>query len=453
MDNSTEQAPAFEYTAQVSSPLINEEAKIAIGEKGLMITTLFDALEVPYADTFSIALDDYVVKIETQSGSFSFAKLGNWCEPFYLAVITAYYAEVLKALFISGDPIATAKGDFSYSEDPSNSVVCTGTASFFVMENCICILPPTINARRIPLSFVVGMNKEGYKTTVTLDSGASYSFSKLGYDTEPFNTAIEKQIRALREKSLASITELDPSLDSMLASKIAKVMPAGAAVRLGLLNSIAPTFVCAIEKQIEESRAAETYKAFKEISDPSQIYVGFIKNVDGDEIGEGGDFPGGDGEGEAEEISPDPYQFWMIVPSGDGKTCAFEFAGDPGESAATYIYRCENGFDAFARTLNYSLESNSYKRDVIRLTEEDIQKPENSIYRMSVQRNISLKAVRASFAGRAIHRSIASWKKSVLDYFNGNNRDAEKKDVFCRECGEKTTSDMKFCGKCGAKMS
>ncbi len=107
---------------------------------------------------------------------------------------------------------------------------------------------------------------------------------------------------------------------------------------------------------------------------------------------------------------------WLIVPGQRGDTGAVEFIVTEEESAATFIYQFRGDFDGFARSFNRALEAISFRREVIRLSDDALQKPEYATYAMAVRHNPALQFVRGSFAGRVIHASIKSWQKGVLTY-------------------------------------
>lgn len=398
-----EAPPFFEYNALVSSSFINGEAKIIVGDDGLKIMALFDAAEIPYADITGLAMEDYCITLRTAgAGDIRLSRMGSWCEPFYSAALDAYNKKVLKALFISGKPALETKGAYICVED---GVVTSGAAPIQVYENCVCILPPDLGARRIPLCFVTGMEKKDYTVRLHLDTGEQFTFEKLGYDTEPFAASVEKQIRAMREKALVAVREFDPTLTAVQAASVAKLMPQGVAVPVGRLTALAPSFVAALETAIADSRAADSYSVFTEICDPAQIHIGFKQDEGRGEAG-----------GADSSITPmvQDLMLWMIAPSPDGHACAVEFAGGENAAAATFVYSFGGSYENFAQKLNRALEATAFKREIIRLTEEELQQPQNADYRMAVQRTRAIQFVRSGFVGRAIHAGGESWKKQLL---------------------------------------
>jgi len=391
--------------AQTVSPLVNGEAKLVIADKGLAITTAQDAAEIPFSEIDFLILSDYVVKVRAECGDFVFSRMGNWCQPFFDSLCEAYNKAVLRSLFVKGAPLVTAKGDYGYIEPERKA---GGSAPVYVYDNCVVVLPTNLGARRVPLCFTSGMDKGGFEVTLRLDTGESYTFAKLGYDMAPFTEAVEAQMRALREKSLKAVKEIDPSLSTVESSNLVKLIPQGASAAFGQLAAAAPSFAAAMEEKIAGTRAAEGYKAFKEICDPARIYIGFRKNEPDGVIAP--ELP------EAEEPAPDPYLIWLIAPSPDGGYAAVEFA-EP--NAATFVYKTGGDFDGFARQLSRALEAIAFKREVIRLSDEELRKPEYADYYMASKRTTALFLIRENFVGRVIHSSPEAWKRKLTELWGG----------------------------------
>jgi len=295
----------------------------------------------------------------------------------------------------------------------------------------VVVLPTNLGARRVPLCFTSGIDKGDFELTLRLDTGESYTFAKLGYDTAPFTEAVEKQMHALREKTLAAVREIDPSLSTVQGSQLVKLIPQGASASYGQLAGTAPSFAAALEEKIKDPRAAEGYKAFKEICDPAKILIGFRKNEAYEGEGEGlsalagkdtGALPGGSDAGgvseggeEGEAQDRDPYLLWLIAPSPDGQFAAVEFAE---ADAATFVYKTGGDFDGFARQLSRALEAIDFKREVIRLSDEELLKPEYADYYMASRRTAALGLIRANFVGRVIHSSPETWKRKLIELWS-----------------------------------
>lgn len=360
----------IEYTAQAASTFISGEVKIKIDEHGLSAAALFDTAVIPFAEVNGLIMENNAVTVKAEGGDYVFSRMGNWCGPFYDALYGAYNKAVLRAFFIKGAPLLSAYGAFH---------------PVHVYENCVVSLPPDLSARRAPLCFAAGMEKGDYKLTLRTDDGESYTYAKLGYDAEPFADAVEKQIRALREQTIGAVKEVDPTLSAAQASQIAKLMPMGVAAAMGEIAEIAPSFLAALEGKLADTHAAWSYPIFKELCDPARIHIGF-----------------------------NPSFLWLTAPSPDGNFAAVEFSE---EDMATFIYRTGGDFTGFTKQLNRALEAIDFRREVIRLTDGELKKPENADYYMAAKRTASLKFIRSNFAGRVIHSNSEAWKRKLLESF------------------------------------
>ena len=385
---------SIEYTAQAVSPLVSGEVKMTISEKALTAAALFDIAEIPFAEMNALIHADYTVTVKADDGDYVFSRMGNWRQPFFDALLGAYNGAVLRSLFIKSDPIITARGNYRFIE---NGVISEGASSIHVYENSVAALPPDISARRIPLCAVIGMDKGDHELTLKLNTGESYTFAKLGYDTAPFAEAVEKQIRFLRGQAASAVKEIDPTLTAAQVSQIVKLAPQGAAAAFGQLAEIAPSFTSALEEKLSSTRAAESYAVFKELCDPTQIYIGFRKNETTSE--------------DQDEEPTDPYLLWLIAPSPDGRYAAVEFAE---ADAATFVYRTGGDFISFAHQLSRALEAIDFKREVIRLSDKELRDPDNADYYMASKRTAALRFIRSNFVGRVIHSSAEAWKNKLI---------------------------------------
>ncbi len=382
----------MEYTGHLASAVMEGEVKLLIEEEGLTLSSLFDSYHLPYAELMAIEAPDYDILLRTQKGTFLISRLGNIRETFYEELYAAYNKKVRKALFASGTPLLKTRGEFLYNE-AGRSV--RGTALIEVYENCVLILPPDDNGRRIPLCFVSRMNKGSYELTLELDTGEYYSFLRLGYDTDPFADCISKCLFALREKAIKAVKEIDGTLAPSQLQAIGRLMPEGVAVQFGRLREQSPSFLNALESKINESRIVEEYKVFKELCDPMKISVGMKSHLAGEA---------------AENI------LWLICPGARPGVAAVELAISEEASAATFLYQGFEQWEDFCRRLNQAMEAINFKREVIRLTEEELHKREYDDYVMAVKRNVSLQFIRRHFGGRVIHSSPEKWRQELLHH-------------------------------------
>ena len=417
-----------EFKARLAAPAVSGEVTLAVLPEGIQYTAPLAQGMFSYAEILGFEMRDYSLYLRLEAGEIAISRLGNQGDAFVHELAEAYNAKVCKALFVKGAPLLVTKGDFRYIE---NGVPTAGKAAIRVYENCVCILPPDDRARRVPLCFVTGLDKGDFTLTLTLDDGAQYSFMRLGYDSDPFEKAILDCLQKLRAQAMENVRELDGSLSDAQTAAIAALMPQGAAVPLGRLDAIAPGFSAALEARLRESRAGESQAVFETLCRRENICVGFKKAFSSTvEKTEGAPedtaIPAG-----LEKMLPEGLDkmlpgaaaqsgkqlLWMLAPGANGHSAAVEFAVEEGESAATFLYRFSGEWAPFACALNHAMEAIDFKREVIRLTAQEMDLPEHSDYKMAQQRVAALRFVRESFHGRAIHASAASWQQEIQTFF------------------------------------
>ena len=108
------------------------------------------------------------------------------------------------------------------------------------------------------------------------------------------------------------------------------------------------------------------------------------------------------------------YMAQAVSPFVNGEYAAVEFAE---ADSATFVYRTGGDFDGFARQLNRALEAIDFKREVIRLTDDELRKPENANYFMAAKRTAALGFIRSSFVGRVIHSSPDACKRKLQEFW------------------------------------
>ena len=377
---------APEYQAQVASSALNGQVSLRIGEDGLDIDSLFQPVFVAFADIVEIAQPDYLVVVATSDDRFTISGLGSGCEGFHVALLEAFNAKVRLALFAAGKPSFQGDGDFRYREGGGDVVEGHGLVE--VYDDCVLLLPPTDQARRVPLVFATDMKLEPFGAAIQIDGGDWYEVTRLGRDADAFVATVQVKLVGLRQKSVEAVRALDATLSAQQLAVIAAKMPPGVAVPLGELAGVAPSYVAALEKRIAGSRAADPYVAFKTVCDSGHICLGLKDGLAG---------------------SNDPGVIWFIAPSSIKPVAGVEWAVAEGEAAATFFYNIVGDEAGFIRQLNRAVEAVEFHREVISLPADELGQPSNSVFAMAVRRTAALQFVRTNLAGRVVHASADAW--------------------------------------------
>ena len=372
------------------------DGKLTLTDDELCCLTLFDQYAIPYTDITSFEIANYQLVVRTEQYVLKALRLGNDLTPFCLQLSEKYNKKVLKAFFIDESPLFETQGGYRYTDGSGSA---EGQADIKLYERCLCILPPNDGGRRIPLCFVRALEKGNFSHKLTLDTGETYELMRLGYDTDPFETKLSQCLYTVRQNAVSAALSVDNSLGTMQSAQIAKLMPEGVAAPMGALALISPSFSKAIEEKIGNSRASETYIHFKEICDPKEILVGTKSYLAGED---------------QKDV------LWIVAPKvkGDGGMAAVEMALSEDLAAATFVYRFQGEWEAFYKRLNHAIEAVNFRREVISLSDEDLNRKENALYKMAVKRTAALQFLRKCYAGRVIHATPESWKRDLNAKFN-----------------------------------
>ena len=439
------------FTGLVKCPLFSEQAKLILEKDALLITAMFDQLPIPYGEITAFALAGYQVDIQTPSGVVSVSCMGQAAQWFYDKLYGAYNNVVLSALLVEGDHSFEAKGEYIAEE---NGRTRQGQAVIRLYEDCLCILPPDEHARRVPLCFLTGMEKDGFSMTLTLSTGERYTLSKLGRELDNLERLLTDSLRVLRERTLEWHKELAPNLGSMQAAMAAKLMPLETAASMEKLTSAVPLLVTALEEKIGDSRMAQTYPWLRELCGGSGLAVGALpppkKEAEQPAIPEMPTAPE-DGQGQTEKTELNPI-LWAIAPDRDRRLAAVELALGDDEAAATYLYRVEGEWESFARLIDRALAAAGFQRELILMPEHELNAPEHLEAAMLVKRTPALLLMRRCFAGRAIHSSSDRWRRDIEKCRAAIPPAAAPKQAErpCKNCGATLALDAKFCGQCGS---
>ena len=71
------------------------------------------------------------------------------------------------------------------------------------------------------------------------------------------------------------------------------------------------------------------------------------------------------------------------------------------------LYNIEGSYERFLVTLNRAFEASGFQREMLFLTDEQLEHPDRELDRILMERTPSLQILRKQFAGRVIHRSVA----------------------------------------------
>lgn len=402
-----------------------EASTISICKDGLIASSSFDQLVMPYESISSIRFESYVIGLETSFGPVSLSRLGRQAEWLYDKLFSAYNDAVVAAFKVKGGCLFEAKAHLAFAEGGRDSS-CAGFVRIY--EDCVCLLAPNELSRRVPLCFLTGIVKDDFSRSLELATGERYLISRMGRELENFDRVLAQKLRALRENTLAWHAALAPSLDPMQAMASARLLPVGRSALIDELSAAAPALLAGIESKLGSSRVAAYYPWFQRLSAGAPYALGAMPGDEGDEddgvpeslpqaLVQAGEVT--DEAGSQEELvdegdaAQDDGVFWLVAPVDGGSMAAVELALPDGEAAATYLYRVSGSWRDFVMLVDRALEAASFKRSPILLSDDQLKEHRHAFEALLVARTPSLKTLRACFVGRAVHSSEQRWLNDI----------------------------------------
>lgn len=372
------------FKAMVASEALTGESHVTVDDEGLF----FDDLFVPYCRVLSIFYEDVTVDITTRDDMFRVDLVGDMAGPFFKALCESFNAKIQKVLLARGRMLLEMRGpDYAYEDR-------VGYACVRVFEDAVMLLPPNMDARRIPFVFVSNVKEDADQVIVSLANGERYTFSDLGDDQSTFVRLIREGIQRMQKLFAVSIGKLLPKLNHEQRVLVARVFPEGICFPL-VSKAPFPELVARLEGIFRKRDVGVYYDRMFSLLDENRRAMGFR-------------LP-------ASKRKDASFVLWSLFPSLDGRYAVLEFSY-PNERAATYVFDTDGDFDRFLMTFNRAFESAGFNRELLYLSDEELLLPSHTNNRMLLRRTPSLQRIRALYRGRVVHRSPKSWSERLLTF-------------------------------------
>ena len=458
------------YTGFLNSAPLTGRAEFFAAENGLEIYAGGRAVRLPYSSVQSLKHENFTVRAETDGGVYVFSRLGAEEDWFYDDLLKAMNLKVQTSFFETDAPLLEIEARCLLTDETGQH---GGPAVIRVFDDCLLVLTPDRNARRLPLVFFKAIQKESYSVRITFDSGENLTLFEAGFDLTPLLDTVDLALNRLAKKRVSDLKTLLPSLAS---SEIARLTSAYR------MNTAVPA--AAMPAALEEAmrglftgNMAVTYPRLKTLGVSGKLALGFAVIAEGEipyseasasESGIPDPQPILDVSADP-EVSPDsvdssdasPYIFWAVLPSEDHKYAALELCLPEKAAAATYIFRTGGTYEDFLQLFNRAFEACRFRREFLTFTDAELLDETAGSYKILIDRTPSLQKLRSLTTGRIIHSSPDVWEQKLRKAFAGNGEDLMHTAVsasspastrFCPSCGCRISSSVRFCTECGKKL-
>jgi hypothetical protein len=421
------------YAAQTAAgqTLSSGQCEVEANQAGLTLSPPADApLRFPYEQIVSLTSADYRIAIALEDGT-----------AVELSQLGAMFGDLLRQMRDNRNEI-WERGLLLHGVNRVDAFPCEvlladgpGNAELRIYEDRLSVLPDRGDPFGLPFAFVqqATLDEGSYRVTVAPSSGEGLVVGKLKQRTTELVGLLNDLLAASRNRTVSVLADYLPELPALKLQALARLMGDGVAARREDIEAIDSTVWGQLEKVVAgTAELAETYRFLAAMASTPDVAIGLkqIRRSEDEAQAEGEEEEAGPadkqkemseqpatptGESAAEESEKSPLVTWFFCPipagsSAQSNLIAQEITSEAGH--ATYFFRVVPGADwkEALGQLNRAMLALDFRRQPIFRSEDELGRDP---FAFAMRHLPHLRALRASFAGRAIHTSPEGWKASV----------------------------------------
>jgi hypothetical protein len=251
---------------------------------------------------------------------------------------------------------------------------------------------------------------------VLASAGERLVLGKLAKKTDEVLGNLAGALDALRTQAAQALHNLFPFLAPEALRRLQIAMPEGRSASLADLAQIDPRLPDALIARAVDAPLKPYFEALRARAQ-GPLFAGFKFIRPGE--AQGGQPEGApDAEAEAaqaqdtDEQEAAPLFFWFFFPL-PGNLAAWE--ATTGSGRATYFFRTGGDLAQSVRLLTRGLALVNFRREPVYLPDASLeQQPKFHRYAIGARKLPDLRALRAAFAGRAVHSSLEEWTAQAI---------------------------------------
>jgi hypothetical protein len=281
-------------------------------------------------------------------------------------------------------------------------------AEIRIYKSNLAVLPLDGPAVQWRLAEVGAVEFDEATWTVTLQRGADrLSIAKLAKKTDEFRGCLGAALDELRTRQAEVLHATFPFLNPDQLQELQEAMPEGCSCALGKLQAIHPKLPDALIANAVSEPLRPYFEALRKRATAEGPMTGF-KFIRPDEEPES---EGETAEKPAEGEERPPIFFWFFFPLPNGRVA---WEATTGSGRATYLFDAPEPVDQSIAQLTRGLALVNFRREPVYLPDDSLeQQPKFHRYAIGCRKLPELRALRASFRGRAIHTSLEAWTAQV----------------------------------------
>ena len=303
-----------------------------------------------------------------------------------------------------------------------------GAAEIRLYGSNLAVLPLAAKPTQWRLAEVDSAVFDDASYSMRLTSGTeTLTISKLAKKTDEFRQKLQEALDALHTRAAQALHQTFPFLDPDQLQKLLTTMPEGRNARLTALAAIHPKladaliatavdaplkpYFDALRKRAAGDGVMAGYKFIRPDEDPQAAGNTAADDASADSTAEAAP-PDEEESAEPSKDNKPPLFFWFFFPLANGGMAAWE--ATTGSGRATYFFRITGAPEAAIAQLARGLALVNFRREPVYLPDESLEREQRyHRYAIGCRKLPDLRALRASFAGRALHTSLEAWQTQV----------------------------------------
>ena len=438
------------------------EARATFDEQYLTLTVMFgEPMLLMYTDIVGISDYDYKVDLFlTSKEKLNLWGLGYQYEDF-LFQLYKFRNELMLKYLLMEESLLQAGFEAQFTQlDLKGQTTQSGNCEARLYDTALVILPQKNEPIRLPYCYIINVNKQDYKLTITNESLEKIEFTSLGQNFDPFAKALSDSINKMILRTQQNIKELIPEANPIVINKIASLMKDGRAAKRKEIEQQSLDFWRRLTKKIDEAGITAEYEFLNSLAAKDQVCVGIkrglmgsltgtyiwilfpLMNPDTNRLSNTIALEAFNTEENAEGNKGDASHD-TDTEGGGGTNQKLADEQKPATTGATYFFRVTGrteyslakdedlaeDLEGFIKDINQSMIEVNFRREPIYLTENQLESTEYTQYRFAIAKIPSLKTLRDRFVGRVIHSSQEQWRADVTNLLAFNTKsidDSEK---------------------------
>ncbi len=385
------------------------------------------AFDLGDIDTFEAG--DWDVRLVFSAGqTLVLRRFGKALGDLARELLDAYRGRLVQCLLVSDlNEVARFNGRVQLQ---SRDRACAGPAEIRLYESNLAVLPDAAAGFQWRLADLAAVEFDPASYAVVLSCGGErLTVGHLAKRTGELADRVRSRVTALNQRVAGTLHALFPFLEPGQFRQAAGLLRDGACVPMTTLDAVDASMRHVLIDKVVDADLRPYVDALAERASGQEWHAG-LKVIRRESAGsdDATDPAVADGEADPADEPRDPaifeagdglevlYWFFFPLSAGQGGASHVAWEATSREGRATYLFRLQPGEPAEEATaaINRGLVALNFRREPVYLEARTLESDLRYRHYAIAQRRVpDMRRVRRAFAGRAIHRSPASWARQI----------------------------------------